>query len=199
MVSAVLKRPTLVLNRSWQPVGVANVARSLVMVWNETARIVDPVDYQQYSWEDWAALKPADGDAVVRTVSTDIRAPEVITLLKYDKMHRRTVPFTRRNLFRRDQFTCQYCGARPGSSELTIDHVIPKSRGGLTNWENCVLACVRCNHKKAARTPAEAHMPLKTKPKQPKWNPIYSAKNVRVESWEKFLSEAYWNVQLEID
>jgi 5-methylcytosine-specific restriction endonuclease McrA len=199
MMSAVLKQPTLVLNRNWQPVGVANVARSLVMLWNDTARVVDPSDFQLYTWDDWTRLRPDEGEPVVRTVRFEIRVPEVISLTKYDRLHRRTVPFTRRNLFRRDRFTCQYCFVTPGTSELTIDHVVPKSRGGLTNWENCVLACVRCNHRKADRTPREASMLLKITPKQPRWNPIYSAKNVRIESWERFLSEAYWNVNLDED
>ena len=132
MVAAVLKRPTLVLNRNWQPIGVASVSRAMVMVWSDTARFVDPADYSLYNWDDWSRLKPRDGEPVVKTVSFDIRVPEVITLTRYDRMHRRTVPFTRRNLFRRDRFTCQYCFASPGGNELTIDHVLPKSRGGTT-------------------------------------------------------------------
>lgn len=199
MVAAVLKRPTLVLNRSWQPIGVASVSRSLVMVWNDTARIVDPIDYSLYTWEDWSQLKPKDGEPVIRTVQFEMRVPEVISLTRYDRFHRRTVPFTRRNLFRRDRFTCQYCGCSPGGNELTIDHVVPKSRGGNTSWENCILACVRCNHRKADRTPDEARMAIRKHPTQPAWNPVYSARNIKVESWERFLSEAYWNIQLEED
>ncbi len=199
MVTAVLKRPTLVLNRNWQPIGVASVSRSLVMVWNDTARIVDPADYSLYTWDDWSQLKPADGEPVIRTVRFEMRVPEVISLTRYDRFHRRTVPFTRRNLFRRDRFMCQYCGASPGGNELTIDHVLPRSRGGNTSWENCILACVRCNHRKANRTPTEAHMAIRKHPEQPQWNPVYAARNIKVESWERFLSEAYWNIQLEDD
>ncbi|MGC1274456.1 MAG: HNH endonuclease [Planctomycetaceae bacterium] len=199
MTTAVLKRPTLVLNRNWQPIGVASVSRSLVMVWNDTARVVDPIDYSLYTWEDWSRLRPKNGEPVVRTVQFEIRVPEVISLTRYDRFHRRTVPFTRRNLFRRDRFACQYCGKSPGGNELTIDHVLPKSRGGNTSWENCVLACVRCNHRKADRTPDEARMYLRKYPAQPQWNPVYSARHIRVESWERFLSEAYWNIQLEAD
>lgn len=199
MVTAVLKRPTLVLNRNWQPIGVASVSRSLVMVWNDTARIVDPADYSLYTWEDWSRLKPADGEPVVRTVQFEMRVPEVISLTRYDRFHRRTVPFTRRNLFRRDRFMCQYCGSSPGGNELTIDHVVPRSRGGNTSWENCVLACVRCNHRKANRTPTEAHMAIRKIAEQPQWNPVYAARHIKVESWERFLSEAYWNIQLEDD
>ena len=194
--AAALARPTLVLNRSWQPVGVANVARALVMLWNDSARVVDPADYQLYNWDDWTRKRPESGEPTVKTVRFELKVPEVISLTTYDKLHRRTVPFTRRNLFRRDKHACQYCGKTPGTGELTIDHVLPKSRGGATNWQNCVLACVKCNHRKADRTPAEARMALAKEPKRPAWNPVYSARNVRVESWERFLSEAYWNVEL---
>lgn len=86
MVTAVLNRPTLVLNRNWQPVGVATVAKSLVKVWNDTARIVDPDDYCQYSWSDWAQLIPADDELVIRTRSNRLRVPEVIVLTSYDRL-----------------------------------------------------------------------------------------------------------------
>ena len=194
--AAALSRPTLVLNRNWQPVGVADVARALVMLWNESAKVVDPADYQLYGWEDWSRKRPADGEPRVKTVRFELKVPEVITLTSYDRLHRRAVPFTRRNLFRRDRNTCQSCGRKPGGNELTIDHVLPKSRGGGTTWENCVLACVRCHHKKADRPPDQARMPLSRDPKRPQWSPVYGARNVRVESWERFLSEAYWNVEL---
>ena len=80
MGSAVLTRPTLVLNRNWQPVGVAPVARSLVMVWNDAARVVDPDDYQLYSWLDWSKLVPAEGELFITTVQSRLRVPEVVSL-----------------------------------------------------------------------------------------------------------------------
>ncbi len=153
VVTAVLNRPTLVLNRNWQPVGVATVAKSLVKVWNETARIVDPDDYCQYSWSDWAQLSPADDELVIRTRANRLRVPEVIVLTSYDRLPPNAVTFSRRNIFKRDRFTCQYCGKQPGSEELTIDHVLPRAQGGTSTWENCVLACIECNAKKADRTP----------------------------------------------
>ena len=141
MVAKVLHRPTLILNRNWQPVNVATVARALVLVWNETARVVDPADYQLY--------------------------------------------------------TCQYCGAQPGGEELTLDHVVPRSQGGVSSWENCVLACVACNKRKADRTPEQARMHLRRKPVRPTWKPLYADHEVRIKSWSKFISEAYWNVTLQ--
>jgi 5-methylcytosine-specific restriction endonuclease McrA len=197
MVSAVLERPTLMLNRNWQPVGVATVSRSLVMVWNGTARVVDPEDYQLYTWADWSALKPAANEPVIRTVRSMLRVPEVIALTRYDRVPNNTVTFSRRNIFKRDRFTCQYCGCQPGKEELTIDHVTPRSRGGVSNWENCVLACVECNSRKADNLPAEARMPLIKQPERPKWRPLYATRGERFRSWSKFLSEAYWEVELQ--
>ena len=90
-----------------------------------------------------------------------------------------------------------YVVRQPGSEELTIDHVLPRSRGGTSTGENCVLACVACNKRKADRTPAEAHMPLRKTPVRPSWQPLYARHAVRIESWSRFLSETYWTIELE--
>jgi 5-methylcytosine-specific restriction endonuclease McrA len=196
-MTSLLHRPALVLNRNWQPVGVATVARSLTLVVAERARIVDPNDFQQHTWADWARLIPQDDEPFVQSVAFRIRVPEVITLTDYDRVPTNSVAFSRRNIFKRDRYTCQFCGEQPGSEELTIDHVLPRSRGGTSTWENCVLACVNCNKRKADRTPTEAHMPLRKAPVRPKWRPLYARHDVRIESWSKFVSEAYWDVELE--
>jgi 5-methylcytosine-specific restriction endonuclease McrA len=197
VVTAVLERPTLVLNRNWQPVGVATVAKSLVKVWNDCARIVDPLDFQQYTWEDWSRLVPTDDEPAILTRSSRLRVPEVIVLKTYDRLPTNTVTFSRRNIFKRDRFTCQFCGRQPGSEELTIDHVLPRSQGGTSTWENCVLACIDCNARKADRTPEQARMPLRHSPTQPTWKPLYAAHGTRISSWSRFISEAYWNVALD--
>ncbi len=132
MIAAVLDRPTLILNRNWQPVGVNTVARALVKVFSEAARIVDPTDFRLYTWEDWARLRPADGEPFIRTQRLVLRVPEVAVLTSYDRIPANAVTFSRRNVFKRDRFTCQYCGRQPGSEELTIDHVIPRALGGLS-------------------------------------------------------------------
>ncbi len=196
-MTAVLERPTLVLNRNWQPVGVATVARALIKVWNDSAVIVDPADFQTYAWEDWARLAPKNGDPLIRTQKLELRVPEVVIMTGYDKVPSYIVTFSRRNLFKRDGYTCQYCGCRPGSEELTIDHVRPRAQGGTSTWDNCVLACVRCNARKADRTPSEASMPLLRKPFRPAWRPVFASRGVKIDSWTKFLSEAWWNVELE--
>ena len=156
MSAAVLDRPTLVLNRNWQPVNVASVSRALVMLWNESARVVDPDDFRLYDWADWARLKPRDDEPFIQAVTFRMRVPE-----------------------------------------LTIDHVLPRAQGGVSSWENCVLACVACNSRKANRTPEQAQMKLRKKPFRPEWKPMYAYSTMRIESWSRFISEAYWNVALD--
>jgi len=141
----VLQRPTLILNRNWQAINVATVARALVMLYSETARVVDPRDYALYNWDDWTRLIPDRHEPFVRAVNQRIRVPEVITLLRFDRLPTGSVSFSRRNVFKRDRYTCQYCGVQPGTDDLTIDHVLPRAQGGQSAWTNCVLACMDCN------------------------------------------------------
>ena len=127
-MTKVLQRPTLILNRNWQPVNVATVARALVLLWNESARVVDPKDFQLYTWEDWAKLRPRDGEDHIQAVRFKLRVPEVVALSEYDRLPVAHVTFSRRNIFKRDHYACQYCGDQPGSEELTIDHVLPRAQ-----------------------------------------------------------------------
>ena len=196
MSVSALEAPTLVLNRSWQPVNVATVSRALLMVWNETARVVDPVDYQLYEWSDWSRFKPQEGERFIQAVSQRIRVPEVVALSAYDRLPTAAVAFSRRNVFKRDHYACQYCGCQPISDELTIDHVIPRAQGGESTWENCVLACLECNKRKADRTPQEAAMQLRKQPRRPVWKPVYARHASPIASWSKFISEAYWEAEL---
>lgn len=197
MPANVLQRPTLVLNRNWQPVNIASVARALILVWNENARVVDPHSYQLFDWDDWSEMAPEEGEPFIQSVRQRLRVPEVISLVRFDRLPNSYVTFSRRNIFKRDKFTCQYCGCQPRPDELTIDHVVPRSHGGGSTWVNCVLACVQCNHRKADRTPVEAGIRLRKVPKQPEWNPIYSRHSMRIDSWQKFVSDAYWNSELQ--
>jgi 5-methylcytosine-specific restriction endonuclease McrA len=197
MAAKMLQRPTLILNRNWQPVNVATVARSLVSLWNEAARVVDPETYQLFTWSDWSKVAPREGDAFIQAVRLRLRVPEVIVLAEYERLPTAAVSFSRRNVFKRDHWTCQYCGVQPGGEELTIDHVVPRSQGGTSTWDNCVLSCIECNHRKADRTPQQADMKLRKAPVRPTWKPLYARHTMRIESWSKFISETYWNVPLE--
>src|SRR2546423_8417282 len=100
MSESVLQRPTLILNRNWQPVNVAMVARALVLLWNEAARVVDVADYQTFSWRDWSKLRPRDDEAFVQAISMRLRVPEVVALSSYDRLPASAVAFSRRQLFK---------------------------------------------------------------------------------------------------
>jgi 5-methylcytosine-specific restriction endonuclease McrA len=197
MSQNVLQRPTLVLNRNWQPIHIATVARAVIMLYTGTVRVVDPKDYQTYNWEDWSRLGPHEEEHCIHSVSCQLRVPEVVVLAHYDGMPGTTVPFSRRNIYKRDRYTCQYCGRQPAIEDLTIDHVIPRAQGGVSSWENCVLACFECNKHKADHTLDQARMRLRYVPQRPTWRPLYSWHAKPIKSWARFLGEAYWNVTLQ--
>lgn len=192
-----LSESVLVLNRSWLAVNVANVRRAVSLVYRDLARIVSPEDFATYSFTDWRELSgqvPVMGrnGHTLHTVSFPFQMPEVIVLTFFNKVHRREVPLSRRALLERDGQMCQYCG-RPGKrTELTVDHVVPRSQGGAHSWENVVLACVACNLRKGNRTPGEAGMPLPRRPQPPGWLPYAGATALvaRKPSWRPFLHGA---------
>jgi 5-methylcytosine-specific restriction endonuclease McrA len=185
----ILGQPTLVLNRHWRPIHVTTVVRALVMLWNDSARVVEPEEYRLYAWEEWAELEPPTGGPCIRSARARLRVPEVVCLSHYDRLPAAAVTFSRRNVAKRDHHTCQYCGAQPGWEQVTIDHVVPRSQGGASSWTNCVAACVACNARKADRTPDQAGMRLRRRPARPDWKPLYAAHGARVESWGRFLAE----------
>ena len=197
----ILDRPTLVLNKSWTPIQIMTTRRAVGLVAGGSARVIDPMTYQIHDLDSWnsasAAREKLQCDRI-RSMRLALEPPEVIVLTAYSGIGARSVVFSRRNLFKRDRFTCQYCGDQPGLKELTIDHVTPRSRGGVSSWENCVLACVRCNSRKADRTPREVGMRLLKEPRKPSWKTLFGVPaRGRCESWKKFLSRAYWDVELE--
>jgi len=197
MVATALEHPTLVLNRNWTVINVVPVRRALVLVCRDAARFIEPDTYQVHDMSSWAAQALEADEFRIHMVSQAIRVPEVIVLLKYDRPARPYVPFTRRNLYRRDRVTCQYCGERPGTENLSIEHIIPRSMGGPTNWTNCVLACLRCNVRKGNRTPDQAGLRLLRKPTRPRWMPHVSLPDGIVKkSWPQFVSDRYWEVEL---
>lgn len=196
-----LSRPTLVLNKNWNPINIATVKEAIGLVAKGSAVIVEPGTFEIHdlmSWNDASKMKAKFGDAVIRSNHLAILPPEVICLTEYDGLGERSVVFSRKNLFKRDRFTCQYCGVQPGPEELTMDHITPRSKGGISSWENCVLACVECNKKKADKTLKESGMKLRKTPKKPTWKSLVQVDpRLRRESWESFLSKAYWEVELE--
>jgi 5-methylcytosine-specific restriction endonuclease McrA len=188
MTVNVLELPTLVLNRHWQPIHVTTVVRALVLLWNDAARAVEPEEYRLYAWDDWAALEAPAVGPCIRAARLRLRVPEVVSLTHYDRLPSAAVTFSRRNVAKRDHYTCQYCGAQPGGESITIDHVLPRSQGGTSSWTNCVAACETCNARKADRSPEQADMRLRKRPVRPAWKPLYAAFGARVASWDRFLT-----------
>lgn len=203
MSATIESRKCLVLNKGWSPVGTVTLQAAIIKLFSSykngdpKARIIDPESYQTFTWDDWSKLKPVCSDEAIRSANIAFRIPEIILLSRYDKLPNPRLHFSRRTLYKRDKMTCQYCGGKPGSEELTIDHVLPRSQGGGTSWENCVLACVDCNSRKANRTPQQANMMLAKQPTKPRMNLFSFDPLKKVKSWEAFLGEAFWEVNIE--
>ena len=197
-----LTSPVLVLNRYFVPITITSVKRAFVMLYGGIAKAVD-TEYNTFDFESWAQISEfRDQDEVVCTVSSIIKTPRVIILVRYEGAIRKEARFNRLNIFRRDGGRCQYCSKQFSRSELTIDHVVPRTQGGRSAWDNVVCCCIDCNRKKGGRTPAQARMKLKTVPKKPTWDPFSNIyiKAIRYKEWEPFLNFvdiSYWNVELE--
>lgn len=209
--SPALGANVLVLNRFYQAIRVVNVCRAFSMLFREMAEVVHietdsagQAKWQNLDFEEWTELSQLkaefepDGFDWIHTVRFQIAVPRIIRLLGYDKLPRQDVKFNRRNIYARDSSRCQYCGKKFSTSELSLDHVVPKSQGGKSTWENIVCCCVRCNVKKGGRTPVQAHMQLITKPVKPRRSPVINIRlaDERYSSWKQFLDTAYWTVEL---
>lgn len=142
----------LVLNASYEPLQLISIRRAVVLLLQDKAELVEAAQQR------------------LRARGFSLEVPVVIRLVRYIRIPRRMrLPCSRRGILVRDRETCQYCGGQPGRPHLTVDHVLPRSRGGETTWENVVAACRDCNHRKGGRTPEEANMMLLTIPRQPQF------------------------------
>jgi 5-methylcytosine-specific restriction endonuclease McrA len=155
----VLNSKVLVLNRSYMPVHVTSVRRAFVLLYQDIAHAVDE-QYRTFDFKSWSELAVSVEHDTVGLVSRVIRVPRVILLVAYDRIPKRHVRFSRYNIYARDGNMCQYCGRHFPRTELNLDHVIPRSRGGMATWDNVVCSCHRCNRRKGGRTPEEAGMRL---------------------------------------
>lgn len=202
-----LDASVLVLNKMFLAVHVINVKRAFCLLCKELAEVVSLEDGQfaTYDFESWRELSAyraahfrAEEDDWIRTSNYEIQVPRVIRLFGYEKLPRSAVKFNRRNIFARDNNQCQYCGRKFPTSELSLDHVLPRSQGGGATWENIVCACVGCNVRKGGRTPKQAHMSLIRPPIKPKRSPMLNLKltQKKYRSWQAFLDTAYWDVEL---
>jgi 5-methylcytosine-specific restriction endonuclease McrA len=197
-------RKVLILNKLWMPIAVVTLQRALTILFStyETgepkAYVVDvEKSFAKFTWEDWAKLIPHDGEATIHSVKNSFRIPEIVLLSRYNKLPQQRIRFSRRTIYRRDANTCQYCGDKPGTEFLSVDHILPRSRGGITSWDNCCLACTKCNKRKADRTPKECGMKLLKKPVKPRFT-FYKG-DYRCDSWQAILGEVYWSVELQHD
>jgi 5-methylcytosine-specific restriction endonuclease McrA len=205
-VESPLSASVLLLNRLYMAVRVVTARRALTLLYRDLAEVVSVTDgeYLAYDFDDWVEVSQAkhrfqpEQYDWVRTVRFQIAVPKIIRLLGYDKLPSAGVKLNRRNLFARDQNRCQYCGRRYPTSELSLDHVIPRSQGGDNSWQNIVCACIHCNAKKGGRTPQQAHMRLVAPPSKPRRSPVLTIKlsDSKYASWKQFLDFAYWNVEL---
>lgn len=196
-----LERPALVLNRAWTPIQVTSVREAISLVAKGSAVIIEPETYETHdlrTWNDVSRAKERLEHEMIHSTRLALVPPEVILLKVYPGVGERSVIFSRKNIFKRDRYTCQYCGAQPGPDSLTIEHVVPRSKGGVSTWSNCVLACVDCNRRKSDRTPEQVGMRLRSVPRKPAWTTLaHVPPRERRESWGQFLSRAYWEIELE--
>jgi 5-methylcytosine-specific restriction endonuclease McrA len=161
----------LVLNATYEPLNVVSIKRAVVLLLKEKAELVEAAEAQ------------------LRSENFSLPVPLVIRLVYFVKIPRRiSLPVTRRGVLSRDFYTCQYCGATPPRKHLTVDHIVPRSRGGKTTWENVVTACAKCNGRKGNRTPIEANLKLLTQPKRPRYLAIAALASVEARQvWGKYI------------
>ncbi len=196
----------LVLNRHYMAIRIVGARRAFSLLFRQLAEVVSLEDgtYANYDFQSWCEVSEfkrqfeCDSHDWVSTVNFYVAVPRIIRLLFYDRLPRTEVKFNRRNIFARDKNRCQYCGKKQPTSELSLDHVIPKTAGGKSVWTNIVCACTNCNVKKGGRTPHQASMTLIQKPTKPKHNPLVHIHlgHQRYKSWKQFLDNAYWSVEL---
>jgi 5-methylcytosine-specific restriction endonuclease McrA len=177
---------TLVLSAAYEPVARVPWQRAITLLWEGKVEVVE--EYE---------------DRFVRSVTLEFKVPSVIRFLKMVKGRRKMIKFSRENVYARDNGKCQYCGVKIPRHESTYDHVLPRSKGGKTTWENIVIACVPCNQKKGGRTPDQAKMALLSIPARPKKLPdgirlTFTWEKNMPPSWRTWLRDvAYWHGELE--
>ncbi len=205
-----LESSVLVLNKFFAAVHVVNAKRAFAMLCKESAEVVsiDGGQYNSYDFTSWVDVSTFKEECdlpdenryeSIKTFSLEIRVPKIIRLIVYDKLPKATIKFNRKNIFARDKNRCQYCGKKVPTSELSLDHVIPRTQGGTSSWKNIVCACTNCNKHKGGRRPEEAGMKLICKPVKPRHCPLIQLKlgSNKYNSWKQFLNNAYWDVPLE--
>lgn len=161
----------LLLNATYEPLSIVSIRRAVVLLLKEKAEVLEAAEN------------------CLRAQDVAIPIPLVIRMVYYVRIpHSTMLPLSRRTVMARDQYTCQYCGAMPLKADLTIDHIQPRSRGGVTDWDNVVVACRSCNQKKGNRTPKEAQMQIARPPQRPRYVALaFLGEPTHREVWSKYL------------
>ncbi len=167
--SPLINRSVLVLNQTYEPLHICDVKRAVVLLIEEKASMVKTVDH-----------------LVLHSASATFPIPTIIRINRYIRVHRWFAVLNKANIFRRDNHTCQYCGAK--NVPLTIDHIVPKVDGGKDSWENLVTACIQCNNKKGGRPLESTGMVLQSKPKRPhKVHTLQRFSGAPLQEWRPYL------------
>lgn len=173
-------RSTLLLDQSYQPLDVITWQDAVRLITLNKAEVIE-------EYED-----------NIRSTFLIIKMPAVVRLINsFRRGKKKSVKFSRISIYARDGFKCQYCSLKGKMKDFTFDHVVPRSKGGKTNWENITTACVPCNTKKNNRTPAEAGMKLLKQPVKPDWVPIISLRLTQKSVPDQWASYLYWNSELD--
>lgn len=168
MVASSLDKSCLILNQNYEPLSITNIKRAICLVYLGKAEVVE-----SYSFN-------------IHTVAASLAAPSILRLLYFIHIKRSNLPLSKRNILKRDNYTCQYCGNKSGP--MTTDHVIPKRLGGRDSWDNLVCACIKCNNKKGDRTPEMASMKLIQLPRRPHFFFIvHNLVTIPDEKWKQYL------------
>lgn len=195
-VHTALHANVLVLNRHYAPVHVTSAKRAFILFYKGDAEAIHLqnekiVSFNFEAWVEHSIAGPSeDDDDWVATVASRLRVPRIVRLLEYAHLPIARVNFSRKNVLARDEYRCQYCSARASGRELTLDHVIPRSRGGKHCWTNVVACCNRCNDRKGRMTPREAGMHLLREPVAPKRSPELKRKleERKYRIWRTFIN-----------
>jgi 5-methylcytosine-specific restriction endonuclease McrA len=186
------KHNVLILNKHWIPINTTTARHSFALMYSENAKgiMIEEDKVVPLEWNEWVSLNLKENDRTVKTVRGFVKIPTVIVLNHYDKIPRQIIKFTQKSLWERDNFTCQYTGKKVTRTNGNIDHIIPRSQGGKTSWENCVIAHKEINAIKADRTPEQAGLKLLKKPSAPRIMPVsfYIRNKEEVKDWEMFLN-----------
>jgi 5-methylcytosine-specific restriction endonuclease McrA len=187
IVTSKLSEQVLVLNKNWLAIRVRNAKKAIMLLSRDRACVVDTNDYSIYKWDDWINLPCEEGEGI-STTRGEIKVPSVILLTVYGKIPKSAPRLTKKNLFIRDGYTCQYTGKKVSTKDADIDHIIPSSRNGKNSWDNMVVCSKKVNRMKADKTLVEAGLKLIKKPKKPSGTNLMLDPRIEIpEAWSKFI------------